>query len=256
MTCSILDPQHISVLRTFARSRVLLAFDYDGTLSPIAPTPAQAVLPDSTRQLLMVVARHFPVAIISGRALADISARVADIGVTHIFGNHGLERRGAVSRPHPQVRGWVDRLRHQLADQAGVVIEDKLHSVSVHFRAAPDHDQALQVIMPVVGALPEARVILGAAAVNLLPGAAANKGAALRQAFEDSGCQKAIYVGDDETDEDAFAGLRPETLLSIRMGASEASRARYHLDGQESIDRLLRALVDARTQNSELETRN
>jgi trehalose 6-phosphate phosphatase len=246
LTCSILSPQHIPVLQTFARSRVLLAFDYDGTLSPIAPTPEQAVLPESTRQLLVKVAARFPVAIISGRALADISARVADIGVAHTFGNHGLERAGAVSRPQAHVHGWVDQLRHELAAQPGVVIEDKVHSVSVHFRSAPDHEQALQVILPVVRTLPEARVILGAAAVNLLPKDAANKGVALRRALEDSGCEKAIFAGDDETDEDAFMGLRPETLLSIRIGASAVSHARYHLDGQESIDTLLRALIDAR----------
>jgi trehalose 6-phosphate phosphatase len=214
-------------------------------LSPIAPTPEQAELPESTRQLLVEAAIRFPVAIISGRALADISARVADISVAHIFGNHGLERAGAVSRPHAQVHGWVDQLRHQLAAQPGVVIEDKLHSVSVHFRSAPDHEQALEVILPVVRTLPEARVILGAAAVNLLPKDAANKGVALRRALEDSGCEKVIYAGDDETDEDAFMGLRPETLLSIRIGASATSRARYHLDEHESIDLLLRTVIDA-----------
>jgi trehalose 6-phosphate phosphatase len=116
----------------------------------------------------------------------------------------------------------------------------------VHYRSAPDQEKALRVIMPVVRKLPEVRIICGAAAVNLLPKDGANKGVALRRALELTACDTAIYIGDDETDEDAFGAVRPEKVLSIRIGPSDASRARYHLDSQESIDLLLRALVDAR----------
>ena len=245
-TCSILDPGHVSVLRTFAQSRVLIAFDYDGTLSPIAPTPERARLPASTKRLLLEVAQRYPMVVISGRALADMSARVADIGVQHIFGNHGLEWSGAPSRPRTQVRRWVEQLHAQLGDHAGIVIEDKTHSLSVHYRSAPDHKRALRLILPVVRTLPGVRIICGAAAVNLLPDHAANKGVALKRALAATNCEKAIYVGDDETDEDAFAALTPERLLAVRIGSSGTSHARYHLDSQESIDLLLRALIEAR----------
>ena len=245
-TRAILDPDQKSDLRTFARSRVLLAFDYDGTLAPIAPTPESAQLPPPTRQLLVQVAKRYPVVVISGRALFDISARVAGIGSQQVFGNHGLERSGVTSQPRAEVRSWVRLLNEQLAEQPGVLVEDKLHSLSVHYRAAPDHEQALQSILPVVRTLPGVRVICGAAAVNLLPNDDANKGVALRRALDASGCDGAIYVGDDETDEDAFAALSPDRLLSIRIGASMASSARYHLDSQESIDLLLQALIDER----------
>jgi trehalose 6-phosphate phosphatase len=245
-TCDILAPQHIAVLRTCAQRRVLLAFDYDGTLSPIAPTPERALLPAPTGRLLTEVAKRYPTVVISGRALADIATRVSGIGVTRVFGNHGLESSGTLSHPHPEVRTWVEQLRTQLGDQPGVVIEDKIHSLSVHFRSAPDHEQALQVILPVVRTLPGVRIICGAAAVNLLPKDAANKGTALQRAFDETASEKAIYVGDDETDEDAFAALKPGTLLAIRIGASVESQARYHLDAQESIDLLLQAFLDSR----------
>ena len=149
-TRTILSPRHVPVLRTFARTHVLLAFDYDGTLSPIAPTPERARLPAATRRLLTQVARLYPVVVISGRALADIGARVADIGVQQIFGNHGLEWSRATSRPTAQVRRWVAPLREQLAGEPGVMIEDKAHSLSVHFRLAPDQERALRHILPVV----------------------------------------------------------------------------------------------------------
>ena len=226
-THDILAARHASALRTFARSHVLLAFDYDGTLSPIAPTPERARLPATTRRLLVRVARRYPLVVISGRALADISERVAEIGVQHVFGNHGLEWSGGPSRPRSQVRKWVHQLTEQLSEQPGVVIEDKAHSLSVHYRSAPDHGRALRLILPVVRALPGARIISGAAAVNLLPDHGANKGVALRRALDTSGCERAIYVGDDETDEDAFAAFKPDRLLPIRIGASKKTHARY-----------------------------
>jgi trehalose 6-phosphate phosphatase len=245
-THDILAARHSSTLRTFARTHVLLAFDYDGTLSPIAPTPERARLPAHTKRLLVRAAQTYPLVVISGRALADISERVADIGVQHVFGNHGLEWSGGPSRPRAQVRQWVQQLTRQLSHQRGVVIEDKAHSVSVHYRSAPDQEEALRLIMPIVRKLPEVRIICGAAAVNLLPKDGANKGVALRRALELSACDTAVYVGDDETDEDAFGALKPEKLLSIRIGRSEASRALYHLESQQSIDQLLHVLVDAR----------
>ena len=245
-THDILAARHLTALRTFARTHVFLAFDYDGTLPPIAPTPERARLPATTKRLLVRVAKAYPLVVISGRALADISERVAEIGVQHVFGNHGLEWSGGPSRPRAEVRRWVSLLTEQLSQQRGVVIEDKAHSVSVHYRSAPDQEKALRVIMPVVRKLPEVRIICGAAAVNLLPKDGANKGVALRRALELAACDTAIYIGDDETDEDAFGAVSPEKLLSIRIGASDASRARYHLASQESIDLLLRALVDAR----------
>jgi len=245
-THDILAARHIATLRTFTRSHVLLAFDYDGTLSPIAPTPERARLPAHTKHLLVRVAKKYPMVVISGRALADISERVSGIGVQHIFGNHGLEWSGGASRPHAHVRRWVHQLTEQLSDHRGVVVEDKTHSVSVHYRSAPDQEAALHVIMPIVRKLPEVRIICGAAAVNLLPKDGANKGVALRRALELSACDTAIYVGDDETDEDAFGALTPEKLLAIRVGPSEASRARYHLASQQSIDLLLSALIEMR----------
>ena len=248
MSCTraILSAECTSVLQSFAQSGVLLAFDYDGTLSPIAPTPESARLPEATRQLLVRVAARYPMVVISGRALDDISARVANIGVRHVFGNHGFEWSGGKARPRIRVHRWADQLREQLAGLTGVFVEDKTHSLSVHYRLAPDNERTLQLILPIVRKLPDVRVICGAAAVNLLPKDGANKGVALRRALELTGCEKAIYVGDDDTDEDAFGALPPETLMGIRMGSSETSRATYHLEAQDSIDQLLQALIDLR----------
>jgi trehalose-6-phosphatase len=74
-----------------------------------------------------------------------------------------------------------------------------------------------------------------------------NKGVALQQACRWFVCDSAIYVGDDGTDEDAFSSTYPEKLLTIRVGATEHTRARYHLDCQQDLDSLLQILVDMRS---------
>ena len=60
-------------------------------------------------------------------------------------------------------------------------------------------------------------------------------------------CEKAIYVGDDETDEDAFAAGRADRLLSVRIGNARRSRAAYRLKDQRQIDRFLRRLLALRS---------
>ena len=74
-----------------------------------------------------------------------------------------------------------------------------------------------------------------------------DKGVALQRARRVLACDTAIYVGDDATDEDAFASAPPEQLLAIRVGASRASRARFYLHSQAEIDRFLQALLNARS---------
>ena len=245
-TRAILSARHLPVLRRFAGSHVLLAFDYDGTLSPIASTPARARMPAMTRRLLVSVAQRYPCAVISGRAFSDISARLAGIPIQHVFGNHGLEPPEPGAAPHPQIRQWLILLRERLAGLSGVILEDKRYSLTIHYRAAPHRQRAIEAIHLALPALTDLRIIGGSEAVNLLPGSGSNKGLALRRAMALSACETVLYVGDEQTDEDAFAAFGPEQLLAIRVESSRASHARYHLESQKSIDVLLRTLLDAR----------
>ena len=64
--------------------------DFDGTLSPIAPTPDLAILPESVGRQLRLCAGLFPVVIISGRSLADVQKKVGLKNLSYA-GNHGLE---------------------------------------------------------------------------------------------------------------------------------------------------------------------
>lgn len=245
-TSAILTKRNLPALTGFALSNVLLAFDYDGTLAPIASAPDRARMRPRTRQLLARVSRRYPCVVISGRALDDIAHRVRRIPLWYVFGNHGLEPASAGQVRSGPTAEWLRRLRQQLPDHPGVVIEDKKHTVTIHYRGAPDRRRAMAAIAEAVQTLPDARVVGGAEAVNLLPRGGPNKGVALQRALQLFACSTAIYVGDDDTDEDAFSAVGPERLLGIRVGRAQASHAGYHLESQEQIDDLLRTLAELR----------
>ena len=245
-TQSLLDPQAANVLQSFAAANVLLAFDYDGTLAPIARTPARARLRPSTLQLLDAVARRYPCVVISGRALADISQRLQHIPLWYVFGNHGSE---PATGPIPSERTdeWVRLLMRKLPKDPAVTIENKGHSVTVHYRGASRRATLRQQIIEVASTLPDVRVVGGREAINLLRRNAPDKGWALRYALRAFACDAAIYVGDDDTDEDAFRALSRDRMLAVRVGCARThTSAPFFLNSQRDIDTLLERLVALR----------
>jgi len=241
----LFTPDHLRTLAGFASSNVLVAFDYDGTLAPIAARPEDAHMRPATRRLLASVASAYPTIVISGRALADVTTMLSSVPLWYVYGNHGLEPAGPRTDAPADTRAWVAQLAPRLPAELGVRIEDKGHTLTLHFRGVPDRDRALAGIEAAVQALPDVSVLRGKEAINLLPRSAGNKGVALMQALKTFACQQAIYVGDEETDEAAFTAGGDRTL-AIRIEPSERSRARYHLGSQLDIDIFLRTLLDLR----------
>jgi len=225
---------------------MLLAFDFDGTLAPIVQDPARARMRPQTRRLLSAVARRYPCVVISGRARHDVLKRVGSVPVWQVSGNHGLEPWGQNATYLSQVQAWVRRLKRALATHEGVVVEDKTYSVTVHYRRAQHKRQALTAITEAVRGLHDARLLGGKDALSLIPRGAPNKGVALERARRLLACDTAVYVGDDETDEDAFKAGRGESLLGIRIGLRGRSAAQYGLGTQDDVDDLLQALIDFR----------
>lgn len=231
------------VLRRFARSRVLLAFDYDGTLAPIVSDPRRAAMRATTRALLRLVARRYPCVVISGRARADALRRLRGVAAVEVIGNHGIEPWQTSQRGRRTVRRWQPTLARCLARFPGVTIENKTYSVAIHYRQSRDKKKVLMAIRRVASALGDVRLIRGKQVANLLPDTAPHKGMALEKARLRLHCKTAIYVGDDDTDEDVFALDQPGQLLTIRIGNKRDSLAGYYLRSQEEIDRLLRAML-------------
>ncbi|MHB8879858.1 MAG: trehalose-phosphatase [Myxococcaceae bacterium] len=233
------------VLAQLAFSRVLLAFDFDGTLAPIVSDPAGARLRPGTRALLRKVAGRYPCAVISGRSRADVSGRVRGLGLAEIVGNHGIEPGSGTGRFQKQIAAWRGRLQAKLGGLRGVVIEDKVFSLAVHYRQSREKRRARAEIFRVATMLPGVRLVDGKSVLNLLPPGAPHKGLALERVRDRLGCDTALYVGDDDTDEDVFTLDQPGRLLAIRVGSNRRSAATYFLRAQREIDRLLRALLRA-----------
>jgi trehalose 6-phosphate phosphatase len=246
---SILGPAQRRLLAQFAWSNVLCAFDFDGTLAPIVSTPGEARLPASTRRLLHEVASLYPCAVISGRARRDVASRLTGLPLFEVVGNHGLEPTRGARVFELVVARWVPRLRRLLEPHRGVVVEDKRLSVAIHYRKSREKKRAQQAIRAAVAGLGPLRAVPGKQVLNLLPAGAPHKGLALEAVRARAGCDTALYVGDDDTDEDVFALDQPGRLLAIRVGRRPGSLAPYYLRRRGDIDALLRLLRDVGRQS-------
>ena len=243
---NILSQANRVVLDEFVCSEVLLAFDYDGTLAPIVNDPKRARMRAQTRELLSELTKLYPVVVISGRAQSELLKKLRGVGVREMIGNHGMEPWHASSRYLSEVERWLPRLDAAAGALKGVVVEDKGYSVAVHYRLSRGKKDARAAILKAAAELGDTRVVGGKQVVNILPNGAPHKGTALEKARERLQCDMAIYVGDDETDEDVFALDQPGRLLSIRVGKKRGSAAAYYLASQRAIDDLLAALAEHR----------
>ncbi len=236
----------------------MAVLDYDGTLTPIVASPRAARLAPSVRATLARLAanEHVRLAILSGRALRDVRARVGLDDVVY-GGCHGLEIQGAGLRfRHPGAHGArVAAARRQLAAGAaripGAIVEWKGLAVSLHYRRVlpSRRAEARALVARVARSMPDLRVITGHAVVDFVPRVRWSKGEAarwiIRRVRPSLGCGAPVlvYAGDDTTDETAFAALRRRGV-TVRVGAG-ASRAGYRVRGVREIHALLRGLVRA-----------
>jgi trehalose 6-phosphate phosphatase len=236
-----LSPSGLHELTLLSRERTLYAFDFDGTLSPIVQHPEQAGIHERTRRLLSSLAEASPCVVVSGRARADLLGRLEGIGLTQVIGNHGAETEKASRVPRARIAHWKDVLDLELGSLPGVWVEDKGLSLAVHYRQAAENGDARRRILATARKLERVRVFGGKRVVNLVPEHAPHKGSALAAERDRLGCNWVLYVGDDETDEDAFS-LGGNTV-PVRIGRKLHSHARYYLRTQREIDRLLEVLV-------------
>ena len=249
----MLSRQNREVLAQLAWSNVLLAFDFDGTLSPIVSEPDEAKMRARTRRLFGLVSQRYPCVVISGRAAADVGARLGDARVRAVVGNHGLEPAGDMSASRAEVRRWLPRLdpgrrsargrgdRGQALFRGGAL-------PALHGRAGRCGRRSSDAVASLGKAV---RMVTGKCVINVLPEGAPHKGFALQRLRRALAADVALYVGDDETDEDVFNLEEPGRLLGIRVGKSMRSRASYFLTSQREIDSLLELLISLRESRRE-----
>jgi trehalose 6-phosphate phosphatase len=234
-------------LTRFLMSPVLCLFDFDGTLAPLVSDPALVWLPQSVQQHLQALQQRTPVGIITGRSLHDLQRRLA-FEPDYVIGNHGLEglpgwQQQAVR--HAQTcREWQAALQSRVPDMGKAVwIEDKIYSLTVHYRDASDPHRVEEVLRTAVLSLhPSPRIIAGKGNFSLLPPNAGDKGQAVCQLLALSKRNRALYVGDDTTDEDVFA-LHHPGIFSVRVGPTEATAADYVIEDHAAVGHLLTLLL-------------
>lgn len=242
----LFEEQNLKVLESFIHAKCLFAFDYDGTLSPITGDRDNACMTPEVSALLKKLSEKSTVAIITGRSVEDIK-KFLDFKPQYIIGNHGIEgfADSNAEEMRIQVRGWIERLQHYLGSilkTSGIEIEDKVYSLSIHYRKSAHSFETEQLALSLLQKLSGARIIRGKYVLNVVPEHATNKGRALEKLMKMSGNPFALYAGDDYTDEDVFRMVNPQ-IMSVRIGNDKPSAAQYHLNSQEEIKRLLEYLT-------------
>ncbi|HEY3992246.1 MAG TPA: trehalose-phosphatase [Ktedonobacteraceae bacterium] len=244
-----------------------LAFDIDGTLSPIAPTPGEARLYPGVATLLERARAHAQVAIMTGRALEQGAALVNVEGITYI-GTHGVEWCEGLPTSHqiqinPSAQPYValsnellDLAEQRLADQPGIFIERKRLGGSVHYRLSPQPEQARELILLTLQEPARARnfhLSEGKKVIDIKPLLPLNKGTELRRFVQRFQLAGIVFAGDDRTDLDAvleIARLRQDGLqaASIVVQATDTlpdllEHADTVVQGVEGMAQLLSEMV-------------
>jgi trehalose 6-phosphate phosphatase len=199
---------------------IAVLLDIDGTILDIAPTPSAVIVPTSLRQTLTRLSRETggALALVSGRSLADIDHLFAPLRLPAI-GGHGAEFRLSANdtRETEHAHPLDGRLRNRLAELAvgapGILVEDKGYSLAVHYRLAPEQEgRVKQAVAAIQADWPKEpiEVLPGKSVVEIKP-AGFHKGGAIRELMRHHpfAGRRPVFVGDDTTDESAFA-VMPE----------------------------------------------
>ena len=230
---------------------LFLCLDFDGTLAPIVERPELAEMPEEIRTLLVLLKDHCAVAILSGRSLADVRARVGIPGLIY-GGNHGaeLEMAGESVPGRPDDRTllaeFLARAGVELARFPGVLIEDKGVTASVHFRLVnpsrlAGFTEAFRELS--LHYRERLRITEGRKVFEVRSCSARGKGEALGWLMERAGRGNVpVYMGDDTSDEDAFRAVRGKGI-SVSVGGSP--EAEYCLGKQGEVREFLELLAAA-----------
>ena len=242
-------------------ARPLILLDFDGTLAEFNADPAAATLPESRQVLLQSLGRRsdYSAGIVSGRRIADLRNRVPPIASLFFAGLHGLEIEGPDLRfmhngagfAAPAIGVLAKDLRRAVRPLSGVFIEDKTLSVVLHTRGASKADRLHAITRFTALAEPvlsegTLRLQHGDHILELLPNVEWAKGDAVRAIIRHVETQTKetvwpVYIGDDETDEDAFEAIGINGL-TIAV-STRAAGAAFVVDNPVAVEGFLKAIL-------------
>ncbi|MGI8393609.1 bifunctional alpha,alpha-trehalose-phosphate synthase (UDP-forming)/trehalose-phosphatase [Leucobacter sp. W1038] len=252
-----------ALLRLSAEQSILVASDFDGTLAPIVPRPDDArMLPRAERALATLnEAPGVRVALISGRSLESLRATGVHLDEWIVAGSHGAELMGlpgtelAAGELRADERGRLARLTEVLqmlvSENPGAQLEFKPYGCAVHVRQVPDEnagDRLLDACAAAVSGMGEdATQIQSRTGKRVLEFSVrrASKGEVLRRIRAEFPDAMVLFIGDDDTDEEALQSLRPGDV-GVRVGDAP-SVAEYRVADPAAVAALLSRLVNVRT---------
>jgi trehalose 6-phosphate phosphatase len=222
--------------------------DLDGTLLDIAPSPDEVRLDAEVRTLLTELSEFAggAVALISGRSISDITGLISEPCLP-MAGQHGLERRDAAGRvtTHQSESNGLEvaagALEREVKKYSGLLLERKGLSLALHYRAAPELAGHVHTVMRRVCSRlgPEYVLQEGKRVVELKP-AGKDKGVAVQEFLEEPPFlgRTPVFLGDDATDEYAFAVVNEADGVSIKVGPGKTG-ARFRLKDVRAVRRWL-----------------
>jgi trehalose 6-phosphate phosphatase len=252
-------------LRSWSQEPDLAAIltDIDGVLAPIVPTPDMSEVPEELRALLRRLSEKYRVvAGVSGRATED-AQRLVGLEEIAYYGNHGFEvlRPGEDVEIVPEAEPYKEKVE-ELEEKAreeleplGAMVEEKGITASIHYRnVSHDLGERCKEFVEREGERLGLRITGGRGVVEARPPIRADKGTAARKVVEEYKPQRALFMGDDTTDLDAFRELeklREEGVLKeiLRIGVESeegppeiVSESDLVVEGTDGVEKVLRAL--------------
>ncbi|WP_426998279.1 trehalose-phosphatase [Pseudarthrobacter sp. N5] len=252
-----LAPELLAALhRIAATEHLLVAMDFDGTISPLVDHADNArPLPRSAAAFAALAALpRTTTALISGRALASLRAVASPPAETLLIGSHGAE---AWLGPGSSELTLDDARRELLADvrrilaeivevAPGTLLEDKPAGVVLHTRLAAD-DVAEDAVAAARSALQgrsgvfltNGKRVLETSVVN------ASKGEGVTFLRQATGATAILFAGDDTTDEDALGRL-VEGDVGVKVGF-DFTQAQFRVEAPVQVAELLETLLRERS---------
>jgi alpha,alpha-trehalase len=235
--------------RALSARRAALFLDYDGTLTPIVARPEVAVMSKEMRELVRDLSLRIPTAIVSGRGLEDLKQTIGLDSVWYAA-SHGFDIEGPAGVRHralpelePTIHEVARLLRPRVERIPGARVEDKRFSIAVHHRQVDEARVAEleQAVDEIVRRYPELARHQGKKVFDIRSSLGWNKGRAVEWLIETIGIEDAlpIYLGDDQTDEDAFAAVRDRGFAVLVTELPRPTHARWSLQNHEEVVALL-----------------
>jgi len=242
------------IARHLTRQPHVICLDYDGTLTPIRPSPPEAVLGEDMRAAVVKLAQQSPVAIVTGRQLSD-ARQMVDIDVIYAA-SHGFELKfphepaqsyGPAEAYRGAIEDTADSAEQGASDISGVMIERKPFSTAVHFRqtAPEDMPKVSKLVAELQEQHPGLRVLRGKKVSEFQPHIDWDKGRAVALLAErlEVPLEGVLYIGDDTTDEDAFRTIAGKGVSILVNETDRETAAQYRLNDPEEVRVFLERLA-------------